>query len=179
VIRFFVERVVLLAAVVAAVSAVEWVVALALGLHRSQWTLFGTAFGLIVLLRLWIAWKPRAPRGSRIKASTARWWQAHIAWETDHPLLGAACDGLVIFVSLALWSLLARPDDLSIPVAAECGAIVFAFGATIGVIGHAPPPTPARGVAGATPVCSRRREVRLRSGPGSACRRRQSAALGG
>jgi hypothetical protein len=135
VIRFFVERIVLLAAVIAVVSAVELVVALPLGLHRSHWTFLGTAFGLVVLLRLWIAWKPRGARGSRVKASTARWWRTHIAWETDHPLLGAACDGLVIFVSIALWSVLARPNDLSIAVAAECGGFIFALGATIGTIG--------------------------------------------
>ena len=133
--RFFAERLVLLATVLAVVSAVEWVVALALGLHRSQWTLLATASVLLVLLRLWIRWNPRGPRGFRIKAMSARWWQAHIAWETEQPLLGAAVDGVVIFVFISVSSRLLQRDDLSIPVAAECGAIVFALSATVGLIG--------------------------------------------
>jgi hypothetical protein len=66
---------------------------------------------------------------------SARWWQAHIAWETEQPLLGAAVDGVVIFVFISVSSRLLQRDDLSIPVAAECGAIVFALSATVGLIG--------------------------------------------
>ena len=133
-VRFFVERVVWVVTALAVVSVVEWVAALSIGLHRSDWTLLGTAFALVVLLRLWVGWKPRAARGARMKAASARWWLTHIAWETEHPLLGAAVDGLVIFVLVSLSGLLLQPD-LSVPVAAECGAIVLAFSATVGVIG--------------------------------------------
>jgi hypothetical protein len=134
-VRYFFERVVLLASVVALVSLLEWLVALALGLQRSQWTLLGTVFGLLVALRLWIDRKPPARPASRIRSTAARLWQAHVAWPTIHPVLGAASDGLVIFTAVALWSLLlTQPDDLWVGVAAECGAVVFAFGAVIGVI---------------------------------------------
>jgi hypothetical protein len=132
---FLVSRIVLLLGAVALVAGAESLVVLALGVHRSQGTLLGTALGLLVGLRLWIAWKPASARTFRVKGATARWWRSHAAWEAAHPLLGAVCDGLVIFTLGSLLSVLpTKSDDLTVLVAAECGGIVFAFSATIGVV---------------------------------------------
>jgi hypothetical protein len=135
VIGYLLSRMLLLIAVIAVVSAAEWLVARALGLEKSAWTLLGTAVALAFVLRVWSGWQPRSRRGAAVKRAGGEWWASYTRWASSHVFVTAVADGVTIFIFLSLWSLVFEsPSDLTIAAAAACGGIVFAFSEIVGLV---------------------------------------------